>query len=103
MTLQQLNNAVNACNAGLIEIPNGEYRAFLFNSNWYPLRAVVKYAINAGNGFTTNDALKELAFCLDYINVKRIHFQGHPVGLVQQERINQINILKEMIIELQNQ
>ncbi|XVJ65895.1 MAG: hypothetical protein HEQ40_06950 [Lacibacter sp.] len=106
MNLIDLQNAIAACDAGLIIIQNRTIRAFLYNKKWYPVRSVVNYAqtlAGATSNLTTEEAQTELLLCLNYVNVKNIRFLGGvPVKLVPAEISNNITILQGMINDLQN-
>ena len=79
MTYEQLLEAINECNKGLLNFNLGHTRAFLFHKRWYPLRAIVNRAKeqNGENSLTTDRAQVELSFVLDYFRIENINFENN--------------------------
>lgn len=103
--MEEILLAIQACDNGELVFNLGNIRSFLYNSKWYPLRAVVNFAkaLNNEGELTTDRALVELSFILPYIRIKEIEYNDHfPIAINNNEKLNEIKLLNEIIGGLVN-
>jgi hypothetical protein len=103
MTIQQLLQAINECNNGQLHFNLGNYRSFLINKRWYPLRATVNRAreINGETELTTDRALLELCNILHYTRIEEVSFENNqPVVINPNETIEEIGKIATILKSL---
>jgi hypothetical protein len=103
MTKQNLIQAINECNNGQLSFNMGNNRSFLFDKNWYPLRATINRAreINHETELTTDRALLELCMTFDYIKIGEVYFINcFPVAINQTEILNEVKCIADILRQL---
>lgn len=105
MTIENIRQAIETCDNGDLNFNLGNNRSLLYNSKWYPLRAVVNFArgINNEGDLTTNNAQLALSLVIPYLRIARIDFLDHlPIALNNNEKLNEIKFINEIIGGLVN-
>jgi len=103
MTIQQILQAINECNNGLLDFNLGNNRSFLFNKNWYPLRATVNRAreLNGETELTTDRALFELCTILHYTRIDEVSFVNNlPIVINPTETMEEIKKIATILKSL---
>ncbi len=103
MTIHQILQAINECDNGQIDFNLGNNRSFLFNKNWYPLRATVNRAkeLNGEPELTTDRALFELCTILHYTRIDEVNFiNNFPVAITQLEAMAEIRKIASILKSL---
>lgn len=103
MTKQELILAIEECDKGLFVFNNGSHRSFLYQNNWYPLRATVNRArqIAGEDELTTDRALWQLSQILDYIRIDEVVFEGNfPIVISQYEKMAEIKKVSSILNDL---
>jgi len=105
MTIAELIQSITECNNGQLDFNLGQNRfAFLYEKNWYPLRATVNRArelSNEGANLTKNEALVELVRILPYTRVDEIEFVNNfPVEISHVERLEEVHRISIILQQL---
>ena len=104
MTFENLLEAIEDCNNGLIGFNNGEARAFLYDKNWYPLYAVMNkgFEIALEPAEVSDRSTVKLTYLLPYTRIKeRVLFNANlPVPLNNTEVLEEYRLLTNRMQEL---
>ena len=79
---------------------------FLFENNWFPLRAIVNHASLLASEnivYTKNDSLVKMHELFDYVKVKQVIVQNKElVNLTSEEKFEEISEITDMIKKIVN-
>ena len=106
MTVDHLNQAIQECKSSQLTFNRGTVRSFLFENNWYPLRAVINRALSFANepsDLTTEQCVVKMAYLEIWMKTSKVFFDNSsPVTINQSESNKEIRSLAQEIIAMTN-
>jgi hypothetical protein len=96
MTINHLAKAIEACNNGSVQFTNQQLKAFSLGGKWYPLRAVVNYALQLARETSkdTNGCRKKIEGLKVYTEINEIKFVARQPRTI--EYLHQIQNAQEI-------
>ena len=105
MTIDDLQQAIQRCNDGILQFNDGQHLAFLHLKRWYPLHATLKQAAILARDQPPHNSYNAAVLLGDtlglWARIRHINFTNNfPVELTEEEKAAEVKQISKTLYHL---